>query len=48
MPRSAGTRFNDSILHYVEDLSDFLFFQDSGFMTTLLLSSVPDLRHTGG
>ncbi len=38
-----------SNLHLVEDLSDFPFVQDSGFMTTtLLLSSVLDLRHTGG
>ena len=47
MARSAGRRFNDSILHLVEDLSDFPFFQDSGFMTTLLLNSVLDLLHTG-
>jgi hypothetical protein len=48
MARSAGRRFNDSILHYVEDLSDFSFFQESRFMKTLLLSSVLDLRHTAG
>ena len=48
MARSAGRRFNDSILHYVEDLSDFSFFQESRFMKPLLLSSVLDLRHTAG
>ena len=48
MARSAGRRFNDSIMHYFEDLSDFSFFQESRFMKILLLSSVLDLRHTSG
>jgi hypothetical protein len=49
MARSAGRSSAFVLfLHLVEDLSDIPFFQDSGCMTKFLLSSVLDLRHTGG